>query len=128
MVHTHALVFILREVSGLIAVGEKSFGFTVLVDQGIYVLGTMLEYTFQHKIGGLAVHTPTVENMTALDHQAGSMASLHRRSGTDAEERYSGFMPETEEQVLSYNMLMMTSCSILWKMDNGFHYYQMRTL
>ena len=120
VVHTHALVCTLRELIGLNDVGEKSFGFTVLMDQGLFVLGTTLDYTIQDKTGGLAVHNPTVESLTVQDHQAGSMASLHERSGTDVEERCSGFMPRTRELVRPL-MLTMMSCSIMWEMDNGFH-------
>ena len=120
VVHTHAPVCTLRKLIGFNDVGEKSFGFTILVDQGMFVLGTVLDYTFQRKTGGLAVHTPTVESIPVQDHQAGSMNSLHRRNGRDAEERCSGFMLETRELVRSL-LLKMMSCSILWLVDNGFH-------
>ena len=107
VVRTHAPVCTLRELIGLNDVGEKSFGFTVLVDQGMFVLGTTLDYTFQRKTDGLAVHTPTVESIPVQDHLAGSMDSLHRRNGRDAEERCSGFMPRTRELDQSLLLMMM---------------------
>ena len=69
---------------------------------------------------------PTVESMTAQDHQPHPMDSLHRRSGTDAEEKYSGSMPRIKELALS-SILMMMSCS-MWEMESGFHYYHTRML
>ena len=127
VVHTHALVCSSMEMTGLLDVGEKFSVFIAWMDQGTSELETMLEYTILQQISGLGVHTPTVESMVVQDHQTGHMVSPHRKSGTDVEEKCSGFMPEIKEQVLP-SMLMMMSCSTMWEMDNGFHYCQMRML
>ena len=124
VLHTHVQARTLREMSGLIDVGEKSFDYTVQLAQGIYELETMWEYTTQQPVGGLVVHNPTVESMTALGHQIGTMDSLQKKNGSDVEGKCSGFMPEAREKVLSL-MPTMTSCCTMWETGIGCRNYPM---
>ena len=121
VVHTHARVCTLKEMTGRVDVGERSFVSTAWMDLDVSVLETTLDYIFQHKIVGLGVHlcAHTVESMTARDPLSGGQGLLLEENGAYVVEKCSGFLPGISDSILPF-VLMMTSCSILWLAENGF--------
>ena len=122
VVHTHAWVCTLKEMTGHVDVWERSFASTAWTGQGVSVLETILDYTFQPKIVGLCLQLHVRPYCGKYDCPGSSKwqsGFASRGSGTYVVEKCSGFLPGISDSVLPF-MLMITSCSILWLAEMGF--------